>query len=1334
MNCKIESEFNEAIELGKAINETQPGQSAETTVNFLDTTSKNVVKKDGKYGAIGNFTAKIKESVTEKVGRLKPYRGRVNKLLDQQAEVGQYGHAVIEEMTRQLLSEVEGKSTDAAYTHIKNATSFSSEGLKKIDQEHGRTMSSPALENVFLGVKENLISIYRQQKAINKLTGKDGNVSIRMEQIVIDPRSGLGGTIDFLAIFSDNTAAIVDYKTKILKSFNKDAHGNITDISKVVTKTDLEKYKLQTGEYGRILRESYGVKSIASVTVLPITLDLKFDSNLQKYATKIDKVKFPGQDPLLEKVLPFSNSTRFKSLDEFIRQLDDKILRLQSRIRTSPAQKDELLERIAELERGKKDILINHNLNTILDYGKRLAKKVTAAELGDLSIADLQELKDELQLLASISESTYEYREFLKGTNKQSELEEIKLKIGEVVTEIKDKIEIVKQILFEDKITKLIELHTGYKILDDFGNYVPFSQEGYFGKWFYQLSQYDNPVFKTLRSILDDINYNVRVKTDKVVDEIIQTENKVYQWLKSTGRSFEELVKIMIDPSKDNFWGKYNPEYFDEIKLANGATLYNYYTPSERYLETYQSRFNAAKERFEKSGLEDKDLEKAINKWISENDLSLDDSGKPIHPEAWELNRNYWLTMKDNPSEYNEHYQFILSVPELRDYYQMFEKYNKEFRKILDVDYFRLPNNFLPNIRKSMSERISDQGFNGFLSGTKDFLKDFSVREEDRSLDMTYNSRSQIPIFFMNPFKSKDGELEIGEKSYQFGRSLAIFAKMAYNYEASFAREGEILGLQEFLSTEAEQHLQAKGRNLVDQMGNQISEKLQATDLPDIFKSFVDMYIYKIGVKPIIGDRSGQAEKMLLKAKEYFTLKVLGFNVVAGLGSLASAKINSMVEANKGIIFNKENYKEAMSASWSDRSKFLALNAFFDPMGHRLNNPAIGGEKQLGERQYGDPTMRGFINKYVNSRMLMNTFSIGDEYIEEMITAAMAKHYYVDNLGNLRRIKTDEDLVTYKDRLIWNLFEYSKESGAKLNLTEEQTQKVFTDFRRAVQTGQSRIKGTIPEEDKAHWQSNIIGQLVMHFKSWMPGILFERFGKVKFDDRIDSMYMGKYTALGKEFQNPDKLVFKEFFTKILLPKLGKLTLDLATFGMLSKSRLNDVHNKQLAFQKWLDLNPHHKGKVSFEDFNEVQQKQLKSVIQELRVLLVLAGLIVLMGIDWDDDGEKDYNKYLLTRKLASLLFKTQQELSFVYSPVSFASMVKSPVPMIGLVNDAWKTIGNTIDELLDIPFGEERIIGGQDKDNKPILSESIKWMPGFGGVIRFLDLLSNDVQYETVQN
>jgi len=1333
MNCTTPDDFNSAIEFGRIINETKPNQAAEVTVTFLDNTSGNVTKLDKSYQAIGG-TAKIKESVTEKAGRLKPFRGKANPLLDQQADLGQYVHDVSEMITQDIVNAIGDKSNDYALTYVKNINTIDEEGLKKINQMYGKTLDNKSKVRVLEGVKENLLIIYRQQRTINKLTGKEGKVTIRLKQIVIDPKNGIGGTIDFLAIFSDNTAAIIDYKTKIVTSSNQDAFGNIINIDKVIYPQAVEKYKLQTGEYGRILRESYGVKSIANITIIPIKINVKLDKKLGKYGNKIENLAFPGQDPLLEKILPFSNSTRFKSLDEFIRAIDERIQKLEQKIKSNPSQREELSKRIKELNNGRKDILINHNMDTILNYGKSLSEKVKKGEMGELSVSELQDLIHEMQLLASIAESTYEYRKSLKGTTKEKDLDEIEQKIGLITRELKDRIEELKVVLFEDKITKLIEIHTGYKITDDFGNYVPFAQEGYMGKWFYQLSQYDNPIFKTLRSILDDINYKVRQKTEAVVENIKETEDKVYTWLNNTGRSFEDLITIMINPKNDNFWGKYSSEYFDKINSAKPEELHTFYEPSETYEEWYTQALFKKANQLKDEGVTGEELNKLINSWVSQNDLSVVD-GEAVHPEAWEQAKRFnRLHLKDNPKAYNENYKFIMSVPELKAYYEMFETYNKEFRGMLGVDYNQLPNNFLPNIRKSMTERVAEHGAGGLLTGVQDYLKDFSIREEDRSADSTYNSNSQIPIFFLNPFRAEDKSLMIGEKSYQFGRSLAIFAKMAYNYEASTEQEANILALQEFLSTEAEQLTQSRGRNLIDKMGNNLTEKLQATELPEIFQSFVDMYLYRINVKSIIGDKSGKAEKMLLKAKEYFTLKVLGFNVIAGLGSLATAKINSMIEANKGIIFNKDNYTEAMKASWSERDKFLAINAYFDPMSHRLNNPAIGGEKKYGERQYGDPTMRGWVNKYVNARMLMNTFSIGDEYIEEMITAAMAKNYYLDSLGNFRRVKNEADRQLNEKRLIWNLFSYSKEDGAKLDLTPEQTEIAFKKFRRAVQAGQSRIKGTIPEEDKAHWQNNIVMQLVMHFKSWMPGIMFERFGKVKFDDRIQSIYLGKYVALGKELIIPEDMVFQEYVKKILLPKLSKLTAHVLTFGIFGKTKLNDVHNKQLFFEKWLEANPHFKGEVSFEDFNEVQQKQLKSVVQELRVLIMFTILALLMMGDWDDDNIPDYRKYLLTRKIVSALLKTQQELSFVFDPASFASMVKSPIPSIGLIIDAQKTIVNTFDELFDLAFGEERLIGGTDgKDKTPIGSQSIKWVPGLGGFARFIDFFNADTQYLNTQ-
>lgn len=1331
MTCETVNDFNVAIESGKIINDTRKNQTAETTVRFLKNTSANVSKIEGAYRTQSGAPS-IKESVTEKISR-KTKQGKVNSVVEQQGKVGNYTHDIMETFILDIVNITNDLSNDSAIKYIKELTSYNKEGLKKINEKYGKTISDIAVTNLFEGAKDVLLNIYRVQSTINKISRKTGKAHSSPEQVIIDPKRNIGGTIDLAVIFSDNTAAVIDFKTKILKTTNKDAFGNILDFKKTVTDIDLEKYKLQTGEYGRILRESYGVTSIRNITMYPISLDVSFDPNTQQYSDVIKNAKFPGQDPLLEKVFPFSNKTGFKELDEYINKLDERISRLQKRIKLDPKTREEFQSKIDQLESAKKQIFIDHNLDGILNFGKSLAKQVANAELNKLDIPDLQELLEELYLLETLTESTSAYREYLKRTSKAEEVEETSKKIGDMFVEIKDTIARVKDVLYKDKIKTLIEQKTGVNILDDSHNFTPFAQEGYFGKMFYQLSQYDNPVFRTLKKVLNEINFETRQKTDVVVEEITAIENKVYSWLKNSGKSFDDLIKIMINPETDNFWGRYTTSYLDQLKSATGATLHQYFEPHDDYEENYQIRLDKTKDRLTREGLKDKDFQRALENWISRNSLDIVD-GKPLYPNAWEQAKRYnRLQMKDSPANYNSEYKYILSVPELKNYYEMFEKYNKHFRKILGVDYLKLPNNFLPNIRKTITERTTEHGFSGFTDGIEDFFKDLSIRQEDKSEDSTYNSNEQIPIFFLNRFRSKDGALETGEKSYQFGRSLAIFAKMAYNYEASTKREAEILALREFISTEAEQITQVRGKNLIDKMGNQAVEKLQASDLPEIFRSFVDMYLYKINVKPVIGDKSGKAEKVLLKAKEYFTLKVLGFNFVAGVGSLASAKINSIVERNKGIIYNKETYNESVKESWGNREKFLAINAFFDPMSHRLNNPRLVGEKKYGERFYSDPTMRGFVNQYVNSRMLMNTFSIGDQYIEEVVTVSMAKFYYVDELGNLRKAKNPEELAKYKDRTIYSLFEYSKDKGAKLNIPEEQLMNVFEDFRVAVQAGQSRIKGTIPEEDRAYWQTNIFGQLLMHFKSWMPGMFFERFGKIKYDNRIQTIYMGKYTALRKEFTNPDKLTAQAFFKGILLPRMAKLILDLSTFGLMSKSRLNDKFNKELIFERWLDENPHLKDKVTFEEFNEVQQKQLKSVIQELRVLLVLAGLIVMLGLDWDDDGEEDYKQYLLTRKLASAIFKTQQELSFVYNINAFNSMVKNPLPMLGLITDATKTLTNTIDEILDIPFGEERIIGGQERDKQPIMYNTIKWFPGLGGMTRFFDIFNDDIAYDTVQ-
>lgn len=120
-------------------------------------------------------------------------------------------------------------------------------------------------------------------------------------------------------------------------------------------------------------------------------------------------------------------------------------------------------------------------------------------------------------------------------------------------------------------------------------------------------------------------------------------------------------------------------------------------------------------------------------------------NGKAKYPDAWSnFSMRRFLEIKDG--DFRKEYLYIQSVPELKEYYEMFTKYNEQFRQVLGVEYKNLPNNFLPNIRKQTSERIDEFGaFTGTLSGVKDFFKDFSVREDDTDLNGSFDNRQSTP-------------------------------------------------------------------------------------------------------------------------------------------------------------------------------------------------------------------------------------------------------------------------------------------------------------------------------------------------------------------------------------------------------------------------------------------------------------------------------------------------------------------------------------------------------------------------------------------------------------
>lgn len=1343
-------ELGNQVRNHEAIYNTTANQTQDVTAGFFEHTTDNFKKEDQVYKTKDSAAA-LATTITTKIAERfqKKFGNYEFDQLDLYAAVGTFIHSLGEETLNYLIKSTENMSTDEAIAHASGLTwdnvkkdikNVLSPIAKNSDIKLITALSETERHNlqaVFEGFRDVFVQIHNRQRAINRRLGTTGKVRIFTEQMLIDPKADIGGTADLIALYSDNTAAVFDFKTKIPAKKYTDSNGHIITTD-YITFTHKEKYKAQLGTIQKILTSRYGVKQVVQSRIVPIQVNMAVDNETGKYTKTINRIVVGAkQNPNLAQYAPLPELTGFKDLDEFLTDIEKRIVIYENKIKNNSKDKDYYKKKLEELQHAKQSILVKHSFNDLIGYGEELLASIEGEKISDLDIDQLRELKDELKALTVLGNVTEEYRRALAVNNQNKAIiDQIEIAIRTLSSSVSSRLFDVEQELYNKKLAAKIEELTGYSILDQSGNFITFNDEGFLGKYMNQLSQFDNPVFKAYRAILDETQYNTREKVTKLVNDVVSKDNDLRNWMKQNGKDEAWLVKSLIDtdpesPDADNLHSKLSSEFrkqLKELRTAKDADkIASIYEVTENYAEYL------AKEKIEKKKYFDKRYDDArvatlmYDRWLSSHDLTFF-NGKPKHPDAWvkQLSRGK-LKIKDSVLEanYSDEYKYIKSIPALNAYYDLFEKYNKEFRNILGVEYFNLPNNFLPNIRKSNIDRMLDDGLmKGGADVLNNFMNDLNVREDDMiygEIDPETGAlKKTIPKFFINPFKSKNGKLAIGEKSYDLTKSLIVFSKMAYNYEQMNKVEGVVLALRDFISEKGEQIIKRGDKTMKDRIGNELTRKMQGKDIEHIFQSFVDLYVYGVSVNPISDNSSGKYEKLILEAKQYFTIKSLGLGFIPAAGSFIAAKTQAAIEGFKGQIYTTEQYKNTMKFVYSERPKVHALYAFFDPMDTNYDFFSVEGKKGGG---LGDPRERNPIKKYVNSRLLLRSFSAGDEFIDECILTSMAQNYYLDNDNKLRRMKNDEERISKKDRSVWTMFNFDGEN-AKIDINEHDLKELKKNFRAAAQAAQSKIKGVIPAEDKAYWQTQIVGQVLMHFKSWMPGVMRERFGGTKYNDALQLIEMGRFTAFGQEIYDHEQLSIPVFMKDILLPKLGELAKHLVWYnGTKDNPRI------KMSYENWLDNNQHYKGIVSYDDFLSAQKAQMKALIIELRLLLTMAMLVALLGADFDDDGKKFYQEMWVTRKLVAVLAKTNSEISFTYNPAEFANMIKNPIPLAGILTDAVNVIANTYDEAIDHTLGENAPLPfhkPQKEDKTGIFHYTGKLVPGVGQAEKFFELFGSN--------
>jgi len=275
----------------------------------------------------------------------------------------------------------------------------------------------------------------------------------------------------------------------------------------------------------------------------------------------------------------------------------------------------------------------------------------------------------------------------------------------------------------------------------------------------------------------------------------------------------------------------------------------------------------------------------------------------------------------------------------------------------------------------------------------------------------------------------------------------------------------------------------------------------------------------------------------------------------------------------------------------------------------------------------------------------------------------------------------------------------------------------FTSFRNLVKKAAAGIKGNMSDEDIKNADLHLASQALMQFKNWMPGFLKERFGGLSYDEQYDITNIGRYRSVISNFL-PTEEDGKglAFITQSLIPSLGKMMFDIGTFG-LYKYKFNETRAKY-QWRKHLQKHELSESQLPFDSYLEAKQGGTRAALGELRQMLALAGVILMLGQDWDDDGEENWKETMATRNLYRLLNRAESELTFAYNPNEFFRLVTTnPVPSTRLIKDLMLTLDNTIDEAGDA-FSSDK--DSADKTGPGYYST--QWIIGSRQLARFFEL------------
>lgn len=1165
-----------------------------------------------------------------------------------------------------------------------------------------------------MGMRDLISNIREIQKAIDP----KGNVEFFFEVPLYDENKDMAGTADMLAVFSDGTAALYDFKT-----FSTQRQGERPGGGRIA------KWEIQMTIYRNMLKDNYGVSDFRESRVIPISTSYSyFDKSTQSFKNKVEEgfQKLLMQSKATKDALayldpiPIAELPSDEALKELVEKLNTRKRTLESLYQnTVGKERSRVLAQLNSVSKGIRDLLLKKDIRgTIQDvstllsfYRKRMAYGKEHDEY--MTYSDLYNAEKELQVYEGMASNFKNQLAKLPDAERES----IRTHLNEVQTQIGN---LIKDLRLE--IVARFDKGRDGSILD------PGDAMTAMGQYSKGVQSFNIPVFQELAKIYRYTDEAVRRQTLKEYEKILKYDEAFSKWAKENGYSQTNKFNLLFNPKTGNLYSEYTQAFWDKKKeIQEKARRNEQLTEEDRKFIDDNFTFN--KEGFIQHFNERK---RAYYMDIQRGAITEAEAKKKLtHFEKKYGNKynGYYLTADSSNLEYKtKEWQRIQQDAPLKEYYDMYVNYNIEFGKILGRGV--LNRNFVANVQKDLVDSIIEGGPLNAKEIYENIKQNYQIRQNDSMygvVDGEGNPIPAIPVYFLDPLgklsnskiaaieaeaethfrrgtpeyeqeverlkKKASRELGISIKSRDLTKNLMYFVNSVIQYEQFSNIEGKVKALQTIVHNDEmikSFTVDERNRARVNKYTNELMKRAGLTqEYREHFDKFVNRLIYKKQFdKEIFNIENVSSNKVARSLMNYFSVTMIGFNGILVAANYIQAKSSFWMMAREGIHFDKKSFGEMVSSFSKRDPKYKGLVDYFEPSSRDLlkEKALLSGASVLG--------------RVFNQRTYFLGHIFGDDNVDNATLVAMSKKYIVDDDGIIKtpgaiggRKIINPDAPTVYDALQFD------ENGKPYipGLTEEN----FADFRAKVQKIGQRIKGTMTEEQKGNWSSSMQHVMLNQFRTWMHGLAEQRFGQTRYDPTLETFDMGTFNAAFGE-------IIGNGFSQNLTQTLDLLA-EVISLG-LYKKKVNQAAVDR-AYNKFIASNPQYMGKVNKEQFQELIRAKLNSFVAEARVYLTFFVMVQLAGgLNWDDEEEGNifsYNAHQIFRR--ALL-----EVSFWWSPNSVDEIIKSPLPLWGMLQSVKRVVDSAI------VSGVRTARGVRKEDEKGPIYHTLRITPGINQVLNIL--------------